>query len=97
MKISILKEEHPDETRVAVSPDMVKKYVSLGFDVSVQKDAGKTSYFSDDALEAAGATLCKNSSDTIKDADIILSVRAPQAKALKDAKESALVIMQRSL
>ena len=92
MKISILKEEHPDETRVAISPDMVKKYVSLGFDVSVQKDAGHSSHFSDEALANAGATICADLSATIADADIILSVRTPEASKLAGAKEGAVVI-----
>jgi len=71
---------------------MVKKYVSLGFNVSIQKDAGKASHFSDEILASSGAILCKDVKDTIKDADIILSVRTPKADVLKDAKENAIVI-----
>lgn len=40
MKIAIPKERRADETRVSASPDTIKKYVGLGFDVVVESGAG---------------------------------------------------------
>ena len=40
MKIAIPKERQPGENRVAASPDAIKKFVALGFDVTVEKGAG---------------------------------------------------------
>ena len=50
MKIGIPK-EGLGETRVASSPDVVKKLIGLGFSVTIEKDAGASSSFSDDSLK----------------------------------------------
>ena len=57
MKIAIPKERRPDEARVAASPDTVKKYVALGFDVVVEAGAGEGSSIPDDAFGNAGAAI----------------------------------------
>ena len=40
MKIAILKERRPHETRVAASAETIKKFLDLGAEVCVEKDAG---------------------------------------------------------
>ena len=57
MKIAVLKERRPDETRVAASPDTVKKLTQLGATVSVEDEAGVFAAFSNAAYEAAGASI----------------------------------------
>ncbi len=57
MKIAIPKERRPGESRVAASPDVVKKLVALGFDVTVEKGAGSGASFTDAAFKEAGATI----------------------------------------
>ena len=49
--------EGENEPRVAVSPETVKKLIGLGCAVKVQAGAGKRSRFSDEAYQAAGATI----------------------------------------
>jgi NAD(P) transhydrogenase subunit alpha len=56
MKIAIPKEGQ-GETRVAASPDVVKKLIGLGFSVTIEKDAGASSSFNDDAFKEAGASI----------------------------------------
>ena len=53
MKIAVLKERRPDETRVAASPDTVKKLTQLGATVSVEEGAGDAAAFSEKGLEFA--------------------------------------------
>jgi NAD(P) transhydrogenase subunit alpha len=60
MRIAVLSETDPVETRVAATPDMVKKYKNLGADVVVQAGAGQAS-ISDAEFEAVGATIAQNS------------------------------------
>src|SRR5688500_13336346 len=55
MRIAVLSETEPVETRVAATPDVVKKYKSLGADVVVQAGAGARSGMPDAEFEAAGA------------------------------------------
>ena len=40
MKIGVPKEMIVDEMRLAISPDSIKKYMNMGFDVVVETGAG---------------------------------------------------------
>ncbi|MBR2033556.1 MAG: Re/Si-specific NAD(P)(+) transhydrogenase subunit alpha [Alphaproteobacteria bacterium] len=77
MIIAILKETTPSETRVAATPDVVKKYVDLGFKIQVESSAGVAAGFSDAQYSLAGAKICKTPADTLKKANIIIKVNAP--------------------
>ena len=74
MKIAIVKETAKLERRVAATPDIVKKYIDLGFEVGFEKNAGVNSYYSDESYINAGAKVYKNVEDLISESDIILKV-----------------------
>ena len=57
MKIAIPKERRRNETRVAASPETVRKFAALGFEVTVEIGAGAAASIPDDAFAAAGATI----------------------------------------
>src|SRR3954467_15146650 len=92
MRIAVLSETDPVETRVAATPDMVKKYKNLGADVAVQAGAGGQASIADADFESTGATIAQNAGDTVKDADIVLKVRRPADGELNGLKKGALVI-----
>jgi NAD(P) transhydrogenase subunit alpha len=92
MRIAVLSETDKAETRVAATPETVKKYRSLGADVVVQAGAGIQAGVPDSEFEAAGATLTESAEAALKDADIVLKVRRPAADELKGVKPGALVI-----
>ena len=50
MKIGVAREKRPYEARVAASPDTVKKYVAMGFEVAIETGAGVSAAFTDAAL-----------------------------------------------
>lgn len=77
MKIAVPKERRPGETRVAASPEMVKKFVALGFEVAVEKGAGTAASFTDDDFKAAGAAIAKDAKSCLKDADVVLKIQRP--------------------
>ena len=83
MKVAILKERHADETRVAATPDTVKKMIGLGLSPAVEAGAGVASSFLDEAYEDAGAKIAKTARAALKDADVVLKVRGPSANELK--------------
>src|ERR1700748_3581957 len=89
MKIAVAREIHPAEPRVAASPDTVKKFKALGAEVVVEPGAGIKSGLPDSDFTAAGATV---SADALKDADIIIKVKRPEASELAQYKKGALVI-----
>jgi len=92
MRIAVTSEADPQETRVAATPETVKKFKSLGADVAVQAGAGLASGVLDADYEAAGATIAKSARDAVKDADVVLRVRRPGAGELKGVKPGALVV-----
>jgi NAD(P) transhydrogenase subunit alpha len=92
MKIAVPAEADKVETRVAATPETVKKFIGLGAGVTVQSGAGAGSRITDAEFEAAGATIAKTAAATGKDADIVLRVRRPGEADLKTCKRGALVI-----
>jgi NAD(P) transhydrogenase subunit alpha len=89
MKIAVAKEIDPSEPRVAASPDTVKKFKALGFDVAVEPGAGIKSGLLDTDFSAAGADV---SADAAKDADVVIKVKRPEASELGQYRRGALVI-----
>ena len=79
MKIAVLKERRPDETRVAASPDTVKKLTQLGATVSVEDAAGVFAAFSNAAYETAGASIAPDFATALANADVVLKVQRPLA------------------
>lgn len=79
MLIAVPKEIKPGETRVAVTPDIVKKYKAIGLDVHVEASAGAASGFSDNDYRTAGAEIKKNAAETYRNADIICKIWAPES------------------
>lgn len=77
MKIAIPKERRAYEKRVAATPDTVKKYRVLGFEVVVEAGAGAEASFSDELYAAAGAQVVADATLTLRDADIVLKVQRP--------------------
>ena len=78
MKISVLRERRSGETRVAATPETVKKLVASGHSVTIESDAGKTAGFLDSAYEEAGASIAKDAAAAVQGADIVFKVRGPE-------------------
>jgi proton-translocating NAD(P)+ transhydrogenase subunit alpha len=96
MKIGIAKERRPYEARVAASPDTIKKYVAMGFDVAIESGAGLSAAFTDAALEAAGAKIVKTAKDALGSADIVLKVRKPIGPGGEVANEADEIALMKS-
>jgi NAD(P) transhydrogenase subunit alpha len=90
MKIAITKERRAHERRVAATPDTVKKFIALGFSVSVEKDAGINSRISNESYIEAGATISDNLAELLGSADIVLKVQRPLLGDEKLAGEGAI-------
>jgi NAD(P) transhydrogenase subunit alpha len=88
MKIAVAREIDPAEPRVAASPDTVKKFKALGFEVAVEPGAGITAGLPDSEFTAVGAVVA---ADAVKDADIVIKVKRPEVSELSGYKRGALV------
>jgi len=78
MRLTVLKERRAGETRVAATPETVKKLIGLGITtVAVEAGAGVASGFTDAAYQEAGAEVAADAGAALAGADIVLKVRAP--------------------
>ena len=75
MKIGVLKENKPNEKRVAITPASISKIKKLGYDVYIEKDAGLLSNFKNSQYQEAGANV--SSINDIYNCDIILKINKP--------------------
>ena len=90
MHIGIPKETRDGETRVAATPETVKKYVGGKHTVVVERGAGSAAHYPDETYEAAGATL--GSAQDALGAELVMKVRAPAADELPHMKPGAVVV-----
>ena len=89
--IAVTKERRAGETRVAATPETVKKLIGAGFAVTVEAGAGTAASYPDADYAAAGATLAKTAQDAIGQADILFKVRSPVDEEIAALKAGAIV------
>jgi len=92
MRIAVVKETDPNETRVAATPETVKKLIALGASVTVQSGAGTASGVPDSEFETAGASIAQGTAAAVAGAEVVLAVRRPDAQTLSGAANGASVI-----
>ena len=90
LRIAVLRERAPGESRVALTPETAKKFVALGAVVAVEEGAGLGAALTDGAFAEAGAEV-GSAAAVVKDADIVLGVQAPDTAALAGASPGAWV------
>ncbi len=81
MQIAVLKERRAGESRVAVSPDTIKKFSALGARITVETGAGAGSSFNDGAFTDAGATIAPSAADAAHGADMVFKIQKPMTAA----------------
>lgn len=90
MIIAALNESNQD-TRVAITPNAVKHYLKLGFEVKCEKNAGLASGFSDKDYKDAGASVVSRKS-LLKAANMLVCVAEPSPADLEGLEAQALLI-----
>jgi NAD(P) transhydrogenase subunit alpha len=90
MQIGIPRESLAGETRVAATPETVKKYVAAKHTVIVQQGAGLAAYFPDEAYVQAGATI--GSAQEALGSELVLKVRAPNEQERAQMKPGAVLV-----
>jgi len=90
MLLSAIKENDNNETRVSISPESVKLFSRLGFEVIIENGAGETSGYQNSNYEEAGAKIVTRS-ECLK-ADVCLCVRMPSIDDINNLKSNSLLI-----
>jgi len=92
MKIAFPKEYDANETRVALFPDMVAKYIQLGAEVLVAKNYASTLSISDDEFVKAGAKIIEDHKELISSADMVVRVKSPLSDEVSILKKGSISI-----
>ncbi|MHB2147472.1 Re/Si-specific NAD(P)(+) transhydrogenase subunit alpha [Calditrichota bacterium LG25] len=92
MKVGIPQEIREGETRVALVPAMVSVLTKMEHEVLVQKGAGESASFEDEAYEQAGAQLVDDAAKLYEQADVVLKVQAPTVEEAKQIKEGGVYV-----
>ncbi len=90
--IAVTRESRANETRVAATPESVKKLIAAGFSVVVEAGAGGAAAYPDADYATAGASLELSAAAAIGKADILFKVRAPEAAEISALKPGAMVV-----
>jgi len=92
MKLGILKETFPGETRVATTPDVVKKLATKGIETVVEAGAGRESSHGDDAYREAGATVTDNRGEILSQADVVCCINPLPPEDAGQIKEGGVLL-----
>lgn len=90
MRIAALRERAERESRVALTPETVRKFIALGAELAVEAGAGQGAAISDADYVEAGARVTDRA-QAVTGADIVLAVQAPDLTDLQGAKAGAMV------
>lgn len=92
MRLAVLKEQATAETRVAATPDTVKKLVAMGLTVAVESGAGLTSAVADADYQAAGAEITSDAASALAGAGIVFAVQMPGPEVRAMIPRGALLV-----
>jgi len=92
MKVASISENKNLEKRVAITPEIVKKYISAGFQVILSGNYGDHLGFSDDEYKTSGALIYKDEKKVIESSDIIVQLNMPVDEKLSYLKENQNLI-----
>src|SRR5579872_3559057 len=92
MRLAVLKERREFETRVAATPDTVKRLIALGLTVAIEAGAGANAAIPDAEFAAAGATIAPDAASALADAGLVFSVQLPLPEQRSQIPRGALLV-----
>jgi len=90
--VSVPKETVGGETRVALTPDVVKRLAGGGVTVLIQQGAGEAASFPDEAYTKVGGEVASSADAVWREADIVVKVQPPTKEEVGLLKKGAVVI-----
>ena len=92
MNLASVLENQNVEKRVAITPEIAKKYINLGFNLSLQKSYATHLGFSDKEYESEGVTFFEDYKDIINNSDVLIQLGLPQEEKLSLLKENQTLV-----
>ena len=92
MRIVSILENQKVEKRLAITPDIAKKYIALGFKVTIVENYGEHLGFKDSDYKELGVKISNNEAETLKNADVIIQLGLLSDENLSNLKEKQTLI-----
>ena len=92
MRIGSIQENQEIEKRIAITPEIVKKYISLGFEISLSENYGSHIGIKDQEYLELGVKILKDDKEIINTSDVIVQLGMPTDETISLVKENQLLI-----
>ena len=92
MKIASVLENHKIEKRIAITPEIAKKYISLGLEVSLIENYGSHLGIKDNEYKEMGVSISKDEKEIINNADMIVQLGLPADEKYSLLRENQTLI-----
>ena len=92
MKIVSIAEDKSIEKRISITPEIAKKYISNGFEISLPKNYGEHLGFIDEDYKSQGVNIIEDEKELIQSSDIIVQLGLPTDNRLSYLKENQILI-----
>jgi H+-translocating NAD(P) transhydrogenase subunit alpha len=92
MRIVSILENQNLEKRIAITPEIAKKYIALGFEVSLSKNYGQHLGIEDNKFEELGVKIYDNDDKILTDADVIVQLGLPSENKTSRIKQNQILI-----
>ena len=95
MNLASITENHNIEKRIAITPEIAKKYISLGFKLNLPNNYGTHLGFNDEDYKNEGVNFLDNEDEIIKNSEIIIQLGLPDEQKLSLFRENQTLIGSR--
>jgi len=92
MKIVSISEDKKFEKRIAITPDVAKKYINLGFELSLPENYGVHLGINDNAFKDVGVVILKDEKELINNSDLIIQLGLLADEKLSLVKEGQSIV-----
>jgi len=92
MRIVSVLENQKIEKRIAITPEIAKKYIALGFEVCIQESYGEHLGFKDSEFKEFGVKIFQDTKEVLSDADVIVQLGLPSDEIISLLKENQTLI-----
>ena len=92
MNLSSISENHNIEKRIAITPEIAKKYISLGFNLTLTNNYGTYLGFSDEEYKNLGVNFLDNEDEIIKNSEIVIQLGLPVEEKLSFFRENQTLV-----
>ena len=92
MKLGSILENQTLEKRIAITPDIAKKYISLGFDLSLVKNYGFHLGFTDEEYKDSGVNILNEEKEIINNFEVLIQMGLPGQEKLSHFRENQTLI-----